>query len=92
MPIEPETFKQIIELPPNNILDLAETVMTAILANRNLAVMPNDKISVACVIMGYTNKMLEQCGCSVHTLVASNIDGTKKVKYESGNGWSQLHE
>lgn len=69
MPIEPHTFQQIIKLTPPDIFELVETVGTAAQLNIHLIASQQDKIAIACVMLSHANTMLEQCKCTVETII-----------------------
>jgi len=81
--VEPNTFKQVIELPPETMLELIETVSVAAMMSSNLALAPNDKIAIACTMLANANAMLEQCGCEIDTTI-KNKAWTNNATYKTG--------
>lgn len=71
--VEPNTFKQVLELPPETISELIETVSMAAMMSSKLAITPEDKIAIACTMLTNANSMLEQCGCEIDTTIKNKI-------------------
>lgn len=69
--VEPHLFQQVLNLPPEHILDLVETVGVAAILSPPLAKTQEDKIAVAFVMLANANTMLEQCGCKVDTKITN---------------------
>ena len=83
MSIEPETLVQIINLSPECIMDLINTVDTAIIINRQLISSPEDRTAVALVMLSHAQTLLELCGCKIKAQI-TNPGWTSKVTYETG--------
>ena len=81
--VEPHTFKQVIELPPETMVELLETVCMAARMSPGLALVPNSKIAIACTMMANANAMLEQCGCTIDTTI-KNKTWTNDATYKTG--------
>ncbi len=81
--VEPNTFKQVLELPPETMLELIETVCIAMLMSPGLAIAPNSKIAIACTMLANANSMLEQCGCKIDTTI-KNKAWTTDATYKTG--------
>lgn len=81
--VEPNTFKQVLELPPKTMLELIETVSVAAIMSPGLAIAPNDKIAIACIILANANTMLEQCGCDIDITI-KNKAWTTDATYKTG--------
>ena len=89
--VEPNTFKQVLELPPETMLELIETVNVAALMSPGLAIAPSSKITIACTMLANANAMLEQCGCEIDTTIknkAWTTDATYKTGMEGMEGIS----
>ena len=71
--IEPNTFKRVLELSPQHMLDLIDTVGTAAVLNEQLTVASESKIAIALTMLEHANTMLEQCGCKVETKINNPI-------------------
>ncbi len=69
MPVEPHTFQQVLNLSPQHMLDLVETVGAAALLNASLIIAPESKVAIAIVMLSYVNTMLEQCDCKIETQI-----------------------
>lgn len=83
LPVEPNTFKQVLELPPEIMLELVETVGIAAISNSQLASIPKNKITVAIAMMANANAMLEQCSCKIETTI-SHQSWTTPETYKTG--------
>ena len=86
MPIEPNTFQQILELSKSDMSELVETVVAAALTHPGLTNSPTDKMIIASMIAAYTNTMFESCGWVVNSVIHNHNFNTT-VEYKSGNGW-----
>lgn len=82
MAVETETFKMIINLKPEEALDLIQTVSWALLLNRNLASSTEVKCVVACNMLSCANNMLENCGSKIKTVI-SNPSWDHNMEYET---------
>jgi hypothetical protein len=67
--VEPNTFKMILELSPEVMLELVNTVGIAAMLNDKLASVPENKIIIAIAMMASANAMLEQCNCKIETTI-----------------------
>jgi len=81
--VEPNTFKQVLELPPETMLELIETVSIAAMMSSGLTLAPHDKIAIACTMLANANVMLEQCGCEIDTTI-KNKAWTNNATYKTG--------
>lgn len=82
MSVESHTFQQVLNLSPEHILDLVETVGIATMFNTSLEIAPNSKISVALVMLANANTMLEQCGCGIDIKISNPI-WTNPARYKT---------
>lgn len=82
MPIELHTFEQVLNLSPKHMMDLLETVGAAAILNGPLAVIPDNKIAAALIMLSYANTMLEQCGCKIDTKI-TNTSWTSPSIYKT---------
>lgn len=73
MPIEINTLQSILNLPPNNIMDLIDTVGHAAQLNRSLSFSPKDKVLAACTMINHATSMLEQCNCKINIKITNPI-------------------
>jgi len=89
--VEPNTFRQIIELPPKVMLELIETVSLAATINSELTMTPDNKITIACTMLANANTMLEQCGCEIETRI-KNKTWINDATYKTENGETKQNE
>lgn len=82
MPVELSTLQQIIHLPPDNMIDLIETVGHAAQMNIPLRLSEKDKILVACIMLNHAGSMLEQCGCKLNIKII-NHTWTEPIIYNT---------
>lgn len=80
--IESDTFRRVLELSPQHMLDLIDTVGTAAVLNEQLTIASERKIAVALKMLEYANTMLEQCGCKVETEI-NNPSWDDPAKYKT---------
>ncbi len=73
MPIEINTLQSILNLPPDNMMDLVETVGHAAQMNIPLRLSPKDKVLIACTMLNHASSMLEQCGCKINVKITNQI-------------------
>lgn len=81
--VEPNTFRSVVELPPETMLELIETVSVAAMMSPRLALSSHDKIAIACTMLANANQMLEQCGCEIDTTI-KNKAWTQDAAYKTG--------
>ncbi|RLC89115.1 MAG: hypothetical protein DRJ03_00740 [Chloroflexi bacterium] len=89
--VEPNTFKQVLELPPETMLELIETVSVGAMMSAKLALAPHDKIAIACTMLANANTLLEQCGCQIDTTIKNKTwtqDATYKTEVDGMEGIS----
>ncbi|KKN91109.1 hypothetical protein LCGC14_0219740 [marine sediment metagenome] len=82
MTIEPDTFQQIRQLSPEDILELVDTVSRAALLNNSLTISPQDKFKIAYTMITHAYTMLEQCGYEIETTITNSKHGG--VEYKTG--------
>jgi len=82
MPVEPNTFKSVLNLPPESILELVETVNAGVLLNINLPTAPHDKLTIASSMLSSAVKLFEQLGCDVDITIFNSL-WTSAAKYKT---------
>jgi len=83
--VEPNTFKRILELPPETMLELIKTVSSAVCMSPGLAIIPDSKIAIACTMLTNAITMLEQCGCDIDITIKNKV-WTTDAFYKTGDG------
>lgn len=90
--VEPNTFQQVLDLSPKNVIHLIDTVCIAVDNNPQLSNLPTEKIGIACVLLSYANDMLEKCGSTVETTIHNPTWNGSGVYYKTNSGGQSSEE
>lgn len=82
-PIELNIFAQMLEVSPEIMLELIETVGTAAMLNPHLALSSQHQLAAAASLLSFGSSVFEQNGCKLDITI-TNPSWTDSSKYKTG--------